>query len=483
MRHRAGDINHAGWHHSCSVDLNWILDRLAPLRRGKLTYLFAAACIAAAVAMSAAAEALFQSAATLIFSAAVVICTAVFGFAAGLLSAALGVLALDYFFLPPSFELNLDGATLRVAIELGVLAACTHFAERHISGRIRSNKKQPLGIHGQLDGVIDGEAYGWAMNADDLSAPVLVTVLVDHRPAAEVAAVYYRPDLETNLQATGSHGFFVDLSGRVSADKEALIEAVLSDGQPLKNCPQQAIIPARAPERGPAVLFMHIPKTAGIAFREAIVANYRESQIAYLYGTAPGFLTGDLRKLPLEQRRDWRFVIGHFQYGLHDFLPQESLYVTIVREPAARILSHFAFLRQTEPALLARRNRAPELEELLETKPHIHFDNLLVRHFAGVDENAFPAGTVNHELYRKALYYVRTGFTFIGHQEYAAQAYAALSRRFAWSAKPKLEIVNVGPGAVDSADRMRIRKLMEKHNPWDCELYEEILKIFPYPRQ
>jgi hypothetical protein len=320
------------------------------------------------------------------------------------------------------------------------------------------------------------------MNCDDPSTPVMVTILVDHRPAAEIAAVYYRPDLQANLRSSGSHGFYVDLSGRVPAEKEAVVEAVIGNGQRLQNCPQQATIPARTAGPGPAILFMHVPKTAGIAFREAITANYRESQIAYLYGTAPGFLIGDLRRLPLEQRRGLRFIVGHFQYGLHDDLPQESLYVSIVREPAARMLSHYAFLERTQPALLRQGNRVRELEELLERKPHIYFDNQLVRHFGSVDEREFPAGSVNEELYRKALYYLRTGFTFIGHQEYAAQAYSSLRQRFGWNARPELEVVNAGSGRVDGAERMKIRKAMEKHNSWDCELYEEILRIFPYPK-
>lgn len=464
------------------VNLNSVLDQLAPLRRGKFAYLFAAAAIAVAVAMTAAAQVVFEPAATVIFAAAVVVCTAIFGFAAGLVSAALGVLALDYFFIPPNFGLNMDGTTLRAAIELGVLAVCTHFVERRISGQIRSKKKTPLGIHGQLDGIVDGEAYGWAMNCDDPSSPVLVTILVDHRPMAEVAAVYYRPDVESNLHSSGSYGFYADLSGRVATEKEAVVEAVVGNGQRLQNSPQQTTIPARAAEPVPAVLFMHIPKTAGIAFREAITANYRESQVAYLYGTAPGFLTQDLRRLPLEQRRDLRFVAGHFRYGVHDDLPQESLYITIAREPAARMLSHYAFLKETQPALLRQGSRILELEELLERKPHVHFDNELVRHFGGVDDREFPAGSVNHELYRKALYYLRTGFTFIGHQEYSAQAYASLRQRFGWSARPELEVVNAGGGRADSAERTKIRKAMEKYNPWDCELYEEILRVFPYPR-
>jgi Sulfotransferase family len=260
-----------------------------------------------------------------------------------------------------------------------------------------------------------------------------------------------------------------------------VVEAKLANGQTLANSPQNLWIAPRAAEGGPTVLFMHIPKTAGIAFREAIQANYRECEIGYLYGTAPGFLVGDLRKLPLEQRRDLRFVIGHFQYGIHHDLPRESLYVTIVRDPAARMLSQYAFLQQTGPEVVKRDGRLMPLEELLEIKPHIYFDNPLVRHFAGVDERAFPAGTIGQEQYDAAVYFLRTGFTFVGHQEFAAHAYDWLRERFGWTARPRLEIVNAGLRRLHDAELPRIRKVMEEHNPWDSKLYQEILRLFPYP--
>jgi hypothetical protein len=463
------------------ANLNWVLDQLAPLRHRKTAYLIAAGFVIAAAAAAAAAQVVFRPSATLIFAAAVVSCTGLLGLTAGLLSAVLGALVLDYFFIAPLFAFNLDALTARAAIELCAIAVFTHFAERRISASIRSRKKLPLGIRGELDGIVNGEAYGWAMDCDHPSSPVIVTISVDHRPVAEAAAVYYRPDLETRLQCSGSYGFFVDLRGRVFEKKDALIEARTSDGQVLKNSPQTATIPIRGPQDAPAVLFMHIPKTAGIAFREAITPNYRESAIAYVYGTAPGFLVGDLRRLPLEQRRNLRFVIGHFQYGIHDDLPQETLYVTILREPTARMLSQYGFLQQTNPALLREGNRTLKLEELLERKRHIHFDNALVRHFAGVDEREFPAGSVNQELYDKALYYARTGFAFIGHQEFAADAYAWLKQRFGWNARPELQLVNLGPARVEEPERAALRTAMERYNHWDCQLYQEILRIFPYP--
>lgn len=459
--------------------LNSVLDQLAPLRRKNTRFLFALGGVVATAAFAAAARFLFNPPAALICAAAVAGSTALLGLTPGLLSAVLAVLIVNFLFIPPAFTFKLDALTLRVAAEFGVLALATYFIERRISGRIRRKKKLPLGIRGQLDGIKDGEAYGWAMDCDNPSSPVLVTITVNWRPVAEIAAVYYRPDLETGLQSSGSHGFYADLSERVSAG-EALVEARVSNGPPLVNSPQTMTIPARARSNGPAVLFMHIPKTAGIAFREAIAANYRESAVAYLYGTPPGFLTVDLQRLPLEQRRDLRFVMGHFQYGIHHYLPQETLYVTIVREPAARMLSHYAFLQHTQPLLLKEKDRILTLEELLEKKPHVHFDNPLVRYFGSVDEREFPAGSVNQQLYEKAVYYLQTGFTFVGHQEFAAHAYAWLSQRFGWTARAGLEIVNASPTRLEDARIASIRKVIESCTRWDYLLYQEILQLFPY---
>lgn len=460
--------------------LNSILDQLAPLRRRNTRFLIASGLVIAALATAAAAEFVFRPAAALLFAAAVVVCTGLFGLAAGLTSAALSTVALAFFFISPGFALAMNGATLRAGFELGAVAIGTHLLERYISGRIRSRVKPALGILGQLDGIKDGEVYGWAMDGDHPSTPVTVTILADERPMAEVAAVHYRPDVERGLHGSGKYGFYADLGVWMTTEKKAVIEARVANGGALANSPQTAVIRPRKRKPGPAVLFMHIPKTAGIAFREAITANYRESEIAYLYGTAPGYLVGDLRRLPLQQRRELRFVAGHFQYGIHHALPQEALYFTIVREPAARILSHYTFLQQTEPDLLKVGGRALELETLLAQRRHIHFDNPLVRHFGSIDESEFPPGAIDQALYEKALYYLKTGFAFVGHQEYSADAFGRLRRRFGWDARAELEIVNVGMKRMNDADRVSARKALERFNPWDCLLYEEILKLFPY---
>ncbi|MBV8905782.1 MAG: hypothetical protein JOZ22_19285, partial [Acidobacteriia bacterium] len=147
-----------------------------------------------------------------------------------------------------------------------------------------------------------------------------------------------------------------------------------------------------------------------------------------------------------------------------------------------RMLSHYSFLQRTEPELIQRKGRMLALEELLASKPHIHFDNALVRHFGGVDERAFPPGTIGQEQFDAAVYFLRTGFTFVGHQEFAAEAYACMRERFGWNARPRLEIVNAAETRIEDARLPAICQAMAQYNPWDCKLYEEILRLFPYRR-
>jgi hypothetical protein len=224
---------------------------------------------------------------------------------------------------------------------------------------------------------------------------------------------------------------------------------------------------------------MHIPKTAGTAFREAIAANYDHAEIAYLYPTVPGLLVKDLRDLPVEQRRSFRIVIGHFQFGVHEALPQQSEYITIVREPTARILSHYAYLQQAQPELVNENGRLLSLEEVFEERLTVDFDNAMVRLFSGVDQRVFPPGTLTRGIFDWAVHNLRTAFTFVGHQETSAASFAKLQERFDWRAAPGLEQVNAGTKPANSEITPGALKAIRHYNLWDYLLYEEILRIFP----
>jgi len=329
--------------------------------------------------------------------------------------------------------------------------------------------KQPL--LGRLDGCIEGELYGWALNGMELSAAPKITIHIDSRPVAEVLPVQYRPDI-------GKHCFYFDLSGSCELNQTVQVDARFPGGRLLSNSPLIFPVPPRSPNRpSETILFMHIAKTAGTAFREAIADNYRQSEIAYLYPDPPGLLTYKLGELPLEQRRAFRLVIGHFQYGMHDLIPQECQYVTIVREPFARIVSHFRYILEKSEAP-GITDSADSLVEMLERHATVNLDNLVTRCFSGVDEKDVPPGKVDQAVYSLAVEHLNTCFSFVGHQERADQAYSTLRQKFNW--KPRFTLENVNRSRLPHKQGYETaRKAIGHFNRWDCQLYAEICRLFP----
>ena len=325
---------------------------------------------------------------------------------------------------------------------------------------------------GRLDGCVDGDVYGWALNPKEQSTAPKITICVENRPVGEVLPVHYRPDI-------GRHCFYFDLTRTCPPNSAARVDAKFPDGRLLPNSPLAVTIPARCEScDSETILFMHIAKTAGTAFREAMEENYKQSEIAYLYPDPPGFLYENLGLLPLEQRRAFRLVIGHFQYGIHDFLPQQATYVTIVREPVSRIISHYRYGLEMHPDGASGKDSAASLVEALEGHTSVNLDNLMVRCFGGVDEKDVPPGSVDAEVYALALDHLRNAFSFVGHQERANEAYAALRHKFHWKSRPALAAVNRG-GLTHEADYESVRPAIEHFNRWDCRLYAEICRLFP----
>ncbi len=401
------------------------------------------------------------------------------GLGPGCLAAVLATLASDYFFIPPVMQLNFDHFTLFAAANyaLAILIARTGAAVvRRTIARSVLFESFVLGgddrtLVGRLDGAVDGEIFGWAIDKDQPLVPPKVNIYVDSRPLGEVLPIWYRPDV-------GQHAFYFDLASVCPENTYVRVEARFSTPQPLANSPVAVRIPPRSKNRAlRTVLFMHVAKTAGTAFREAIVQNYKQSEIAYIYPDPPGFLLPRLEDLPLAQRARTRFAVGHFQYGLHALFPQESTYVTIVRDPVRRVISHFRYLLpglRPPPGV----NLASLLIEMLERRHTVNLDNLMVRCFSGVWDGRFPPGHVTREVYELAVHNLRTYFSFVGFQEYAKEAYATLRKQFGWNASASLEAINRGEGA-DLEAFESARPAIEHFNRWDCELYQEIRRVFP----
>ncbi len=89
------------------------------------------------------------------------------------------------------------------------------------------------------------------------------------------------------------------------------------------------------------LLFQHMPKTAGTSISKALLHHYDAEQIFHIRAAdSIGPIYSDnhgprksFEALSNEQRKQFRLVLGHFTFGLHQCIDNECRYITVLRQP------------------------------------------------------------------------------------------------------------------------------------------------------
>ena len=122
-----------------------------------------------------------------------------------------------------------------------------------------------------------------------------------------------------------------------------------------------------------------------------------------------------IQAMPSEALARTRVFKGHMLFGLHEYLPGESDYITFLRHPVSRVVSHYKMIR----ALGA----FPADHTLDPSKPlwnlgahpdyHRALDNYQVRAIAGIDFE-LPFGAITRDHLRRAQENLDRHFQFVG---------------------------------------------------------------------
>ena len=126
----------------------------------------------------------------------------------------------------------------------------------------------------------------------------------------------------------------------------------------------------------PLIIFTHIQKTAGTSFLKHVVeANIDSSTI----------LEGSIKSIARELESQHQFVTGHIPYGIHVFTQRRTQYITFLREPIDRAVSHYYFIRQCDPTL-CKHDRYPDAMNysLAEFYQQPRYQNEMTRMIAGL---------------------------------------------------------------------------------------------------
>lgn len=88
--------------------------------------------------------------------------------------------------------------------------------------------------------------------------------------------------------------------------------------------------------------FLHIPKTGGTTIRKALIRSTKVFKMPLHVST-----TMDDFKKRLTSLTNEKVVVGHFTYGIHNFVNAPHEYATLLRHPAAFVFSCFDFTKLT----------------------------------------------------------------------------------------------------------------------------------------
>lgn len=222
-----------------------------------------------------------------------------------------------------------------------------------------------------------------------------------------------------------------------------------------------------------AVIFLHLPKTAGTTVNRLIEWEYRLSEMYSIDPVLFKWSAAHLRKLPAGRLKKIRMFKGHMVFGLHEVLSQPATYITVLRDPVDRVISAFYFMRsyKLHPLYWKLRRNNWTLEDFVRRYQR---ENVQAKVVAGSEYDA----PCTPEILEKAKQNLRRHFTVVGLSERLEESLALMKLRFGWklASYSSFNVTRSRP-KKDDLPKATLDLIREK-NAFDIELYQCAREIF-----
>lgn len=227
-----------------------------------------------------------------------------------------------------------------------------------------------------------------------------------------------------------------------------------------------------------SIIFLHIPKAAGTTLYRIIDKQYEPKSIFTLDGFHPQESIAEFKTLPEASKREIKLIQGHMRFGIHEYLPQPFTYMTVLREPVERIISHYYFVRRTPRHYLYNEvtSKDMSLKDYVGSGISTELNNAQTRVLAGVESISF--GQCSPEILETAKKNIQQHFAVVGLADKFEETLLLLKRVLGWKT-PFYIRQNVTkdrpPKENISEDTL---KIIEKYNELDIELYKYVQEMF-----
>ncbi|KML36101.1 sulfotransferase family 2 domain-containing protein [Cytobacillus firmus] len=215
------------------------------------------------------------------------------------------------------------------------------------------------------------------------------------------------------------------------------------------------------------LLYLHIPKTAGTTINSILQKQYTEAEkLNYFSGSYEDFL--DVLKENVQTNPKLKCVMGHYKFGIHDYIPEDCTYITLLRNPIERVLSTFYFIRRDRYHPFHKAAKKMSLKEFVLSE-EIGAKYLVFNTQTTFLSNQFPPGPNSLEMAKRNI---ENHFNLVGITERFDESLFLMKREFGW------EDINYMPRNVTrnrpcpQQHPMEVIEIIKSKNLFDIELYE-----------
>jgi hypothetical protein len=222
-------------------------------------------------------------------------------------------------------------------------------------------------------------------------------------------------------------------------------------------------------------IFLHVPKAAGTTLQRIIERNYTPAETYSIDGSHGDRVDASLerlRALPDEEKRRLRMIKGHMAFGIHEAMPQPSSYITVLRDPVTRVVSHYHYVRRHPEHYLYDEvvRKGMSLGDYATSGLSVELENGQVQLLAGLWNLRIE---ITRDHLATALANLDAHVSVAGLAERFDESLLLMRRACGWRL-PLYASENVAPASARKPIDPDVRAEIERRNSLDRELYSHV---------